>query len=207
MKNLEGRELFGIKLGKNCKMEKDSWQDYFEVIDDDDDIEMLLKLKETFSNDFFDDGNEIEYNFYLEIYNGNIDGEEAGVWAHVYLMPKLKYIHESVYKSLVSEYNGCPKDEWIESDILRETQCPLLINKEINIDFSDTWYHPEMDKLLETATQVLPFINRIIGFYMDKYINRIGTTNWDCLESLMDGSDWTHQAIERFKEANQYDSN
>ena len=43
MKNLEGRELFGIKLGKNCKMEKDSWQDYFEVIDDDDDMEMLLK--------------------------------------------------------------------------------------------------------------------------------------------------------------------
>ena len=138
MKNLEGRQLFGIALGENCKMEKDSWRDYFEVVEDYDDEEMLLKLKETFSNDFYDDGNEIEYNFYLEFYNGNAYGENAGVWAHVYLIPKLKYIHESVYKDLVSEYNGRPEDEWIERVILRKTQCPLLINEEINIDFSDT---------------------------------------------------------------------
>ena len=43
MKNLEGRELFGIKLGENCKMEKDSQQDYFEVIDDDDDVDFIVQ--------------------------------------------------------------------------------------------------------------------------------------------------------------------
>ena len=173
MKNLEGKTLFGITLGKNCKMEKDSWKDYFEVLEDYDDQEMLLKFKETFINDFYDNNDKIEYNFYLEFYNGNIYGENAGNWVHVYLVPKLKHIYKSIYKDIVSEYNGEPKDEWIERDVLRETQCPLLMNEKINIDFSDTWYPPEMDELLETATIVLPFINRTIGFYMDKHIHPI----------------------------------
>lgn len=200
MKNLEGKTLFGITLGRNCWMEKDSWKDYFEVLEDYDDQEMLLKFKETFINDFYDNNDKIEYNFYLEFYNGNIYGENAGNWVHVYLVPKLRHIHKSIYKDIVSEYNGKPKEEWIKKDILRETQCPLLINEKINIDFSDTWYPPEMDELLETLTGVLPSINSLIGFYMDKRINRIGTTNWDCLKSLLDGSDWTHHVIDRWNE-------
>ena len=200
MKNLEGKTLFGITLGENCKMEKDSWKDYFEILEDYDDQEMLLKFKETFINDFYGNGNEIEYNFYLQFYDGDAYGENVGSWAQLYLIPKLKYIHKSIYNDIISEYNGTPEDEWIERDILRETQCPLLINEKIDIDFSDTWYPPEMDELLEIATIVLSFINRTIGFYMDKHINRIGTTNWDCLKSLLDGSDWTHHAIDRWQE-------
>lgn len=199
MKNLEGKTLFGMTLGKNCFMEKDSWKDYFDIVEDYDETELILKFKQEFSNDFFDEGNEIKYHYYLEVYNGNIY-DEAGVWFEIYLIPKIEHVHKNNLEELYEDYDTPPKDEWLELDLLRNTQCPLIINKEIEIDLNEEWYPPKMVDILETMTNIIPFINQMIGFYMDRHINPIGTTNWDCLKSLMDGSDWTHWALDRYRE-------
>lgn len=151
MKDLKNKELFGIKLGEGCKMDQNSWKDYFDIVQDYDDEQCLLRFKETFSNDFYDNGTEIQYNFYLEVYDGNVYND-AGVWCTIYLVPKLEHVYEKHYKNLLDNYNDIPENEWIERDLIYEAICPILIREEIkNIKFTVGDVQIQLDDQYEDA--------------------------------------------------------
>ena len=195
MKNLDGRKLFGIVLKENNFMEKESYKDFFEEIWNDDE-ELCLKFNEKFSNYFIEDGKEISYHFYLNF----LGNEEVGYVLELNMMPTLDFISTNKLKEIAEDYN-IPIRELIEYDVLSNNWTPLLASENIEFDIiSDlSWYSEGIIDLIETSTSVIPNINNLIGFYMDKSVNMIGTTNWDLLRDLLFNEDPIKNTFSRFK--------
>lgn len=195
MKNLDGRELFGITLKENHFMEKESYKDYFEELWYDDE-NLLLKFKEKFSCNFFEDDKPIDYHFYLN-FMGN---EEIGYVVELNMMPTLSYISTNKLLETAKDYNVSIKD-LNDYDIFTDCWVPVLCyqNIEFEIIEDSTWYTNGIIEILETATAVIPCINRLIGFYMDRTVNRIGTSNWDLLNDLLFDEDAINTTIKRIK--------
>lgn len=195
MKNLDGRKLFGIVLKENNFMEKESYKDYFEEIWNDDE-QLCLKFKEKFSNDFFEDGKDISYHFYLNF----LGNEEVGYILELNMMPTLDHISTNKLKKIADDYN-IPIRELNEYDVLSNSWIPLLTSENIDFDIiSDlSWYSDGIIDLIETSTSVIPNINNFLGFYMDRAVNMIDTTNWDLLKGLLFDEDPIKNTFSRFK--------
>lgn len=195
MTKLDGRELFGITLKENNFMEKESYKDYFEELWYDDE-QLLLKFKEKFSYDFFENDKPIYYHFYLN-FMGN---KEVGFLVELNMMPTLDCVSTKKLLETAESYN-IPIRELNDYDIFNEYWIPILHHQ--NIDFEiiedSTWYTNGIIEILETATAVIPHIDRLLGFYMDKPINGIGTTNWDLLKDLLFDKDPLKESIKRIK--------
>ena len=195
MKNLDERELFGIKLTKNNFMEKESYKDYFEELWYDDE-NLILKFKEKFSCDFFGDEKPIEYHFYLNF----MGDEEIGYVVELNMLPTLSCVSTNKLLETAKSYN-VPIRELNDYDIFTDCWVPILCHQNIEFEIIEgsTWYTNEIIEILETATAVIPCINRMIGFYMDRTINGIGTTNWDLLNELLFDKDAINTTIKRIK--------
>jgi hypothetical protein len=195
MKDLNGRTLFGITLKEGNVMDKESYKDYFEEIVYDDET-LLLKFKEEFEEDFWDEGKPIKYHMFLN-FCGN---EEFGYSVQLLMLPTLDFICKDIIQELADDY-AIPREHITERDIIENEIVPILEGKALDFSIDNDWYTDDMIELLETATAVIPFINRIIGFNLDRAINMIGTTNWDCLKGLLYGSDPIRETMNRYKEA------
>lgn len=195
MKNLDGRELFGITLKENHFMTKESYKDYFEELWYDDE-NLLLKFKEKFSCDFFGEEKPIDYHFYLNFIGNN----EIGYCVGLNMMPTLGCVSTNKLLEIAKDYN-VPIRELNDYDVFTNCLIPILYQQNIDFEITEgsTWYTNEIIELLETATAVIPNINRLIGFYMDKTINAIGTTNWDLLEDLLYNEDPFRKSLNRIK--------
>lgn len=195
MLNLDGKELFGIVLKENNFMEKESYKDYFEEMWYDDE-NLILKFKEKFSCDFFENDNPINYHFYLN-FMGN---EEVGYLVALNMMPTLSCISTNKLVETAKDYN-VPIRKLNDYDILTNHWIPILCQQDIDFEIIEdlTWYTNGIIDILETATAVIPIVNNLIGFYMDKTVNRIGTTNWDLLKELLFDEDAMKKTIERIK--------
>lgn len=194
MKDLNGRTLFGITLKEGNIMDKESYKDYFEEIVYDDET-LLLKFKEEFEYDFWDEGKPIKYHIFLN-FCGN---EEVGYCAEMLMLPALNFISVDIIQKLADDY-AIPKEHITERDIIENEMVPILERKALNFTIDGDWYIDDVIELLETATAVIPFTNRMIGFNLDRAVNMIGTTNWDLLNGLLDGSDPIRKALDRYKE-------
>jgi hypothetical protein len=195
MLNLDGRELFGITLKENHFMEKENYKDYFEELWYDDE-NLLLKFKEKFSCDFFGDDKPIDYHFYLN-FMGN---EEVGYVVELNMIPTLSCISTNKLLETAKDYN-VPIRELNDYDIFTNHWIPILCYQNIDFEIIEdiTWYTNGIIEILETATAVIPNINRLIGFYMDRTINGIGTTNWDLLKDLLFDNDAIETTLKRIK--------
>ena len=195
MKDLNGRTLFGVTLKEGNVMDKESYKDYFEEIVYDDET-LLLKFKEEFEEDFWDEDKPIKYHMFLN-FCGN---EEVGYHAQLLMLPTLDFIFKDIIQGLADDYD-IPVEHITERDIIENQIVPILESKVLDFSIDNDWYTDDMMELLETATAVIPFTNRMIGFNLDRAINMIGTTNWDCLKGLLDGSDPIRETMNRYKEA------
>lgn len=195
MKNLDGRTLFSTTLTSGNIMNKESYKDYFEEIVYDDE-NLLLKFKEEFENDFWDNGKPIKYHMFLNL----VGYEDVGYSIQLLMLPAINFISDSIINELADLYD-VPRECITERDIMEDKIVPILANEALDISIEGTWYTDEVIEILETATAVIPFTNNLIGFNLDRCINRIGTTNWDCLEGLLEGFDPINKTIRNFKEA------
>ena len=196
MKNLDGRSLFGWTLKQGNIMQKESYKDYFEELEYYDE-NLLLKFKEEFENDFWDEGKPIKYHMLLNL-QGN---EECGYGVYLYMMPTMEYISKEIIQEIAGLYD-IPIPDINERDILDNKIVPILDKQELEVSIEGDWYTDDVVELLETATSVIPQIDRMIGFNLDRTINMIGTTNWDCLKGLLEGFDPIERTIHNFKEDN-----
>ena len=57
----------------------------------------------------------------------------------------------------------------------------------------------KVDYLIKSAMAISPCISRLIGFELDKTINRIGNTGWDYLSGYCEDKDIIKTAINRYK--------
>ena len=57
----------------------------------------------------------------------------------------------------------------------------------------------KLDTIIKTAMSVAGAYSGLIGFYLDKQVNRIGNTGWDFLAEYCNDLDIVKAAIDRFK--------
>lgn len=63
----------------------------------------------------------------------------------------------------------------------------------------------EKEDILDLIASVIPTIDAFFGFYMDRCINRIGTTGWDMIESWVSGTDPYTAPFDRWKKRQEED--
>jgi len=55
-------------------------------------------------------------------------------------------------------------------------------------------------ELKEKARKQAPSIEALIGFYLDKPVNKVGSTGWDILKDALTNESWMDAGLERAKE-------
>lgn len=169
MKALDGRELFGVKLVDGNKL-KDDLKNLF-LADYDIDDEVVYKFNKEFECDFFGNDKPIKYNFYLHIIDmREYDEEDYRPSVTLTLLPRMDFINKKLIDHILEDYYGDFANilNLRYKDIVDEA-CPCIIAEQ-RLDFPKDWKWEEntFDELLETASAVIPMINNLLGFYMDR---------------------------------------
>ena len=99
------------------------------------------------------------------------------------------------HKQDVISYLGIPPEKWKDEDVrawgIKEygLGIPLWNDSGDDID--------ELSK--EADEQAIP-ISSTIGFYLDKSVNRLGSTGWDMLRDALNNESWVDAGLRRAKE-------
>lgn len=57
----------------------------------------------------------------------------------------------------------------------------------------------EVDRKLESVANIYKTVNSLRGFYLDRYVNRIGSTGWDLLHDYINGVDFVSATLGRYR--------
>lgn len=179
-------KLFDVTVNEN---EKRNWKDFWDIEYETDD-KIILISKESFhiEKNTCDYGDyEFDYHLVLKIEDNYeiLDADEFEtdykIRLELYLIPDYNYIN----KKILNKY-GISK-EYFYLDILQNLNAPILANDTKNISFEPVMFSnlKELSNILDYSEVVINIINNLQGFYMDCCKNKIGTTNWDLLHSLL----------------------
>jgi len=120
--------------------------------------------------------------------------------SELYIVPRLEYISQEI-KDKVFDSMGF--DESVK-EYGKEFAQLEFINYGLGIRLAGGMdnYATEKEAIDAMKEHVLP-ISGLIGFYMDKPWNRIGTTGWDTLSELVSNVDQFKASMDRIKETAQ----
>ena len=178
-----------------------NWKDYWELVYSTDD-QMLFVSKELYNYNAPEENRMFDFNLVLELQILELDSSDEDNWeliSNLYLVPTIKNIHSSIKEDILKEYNNINnEDEILLPDLLWATQFPVLHSECPKLEF-DTFdeNNEEISKYLLSASIVAETTERIRAMYLDKVMNRIGTTNWDLLDGVLHGIDPFKQSLER----------
>lgn len=169
------------------------WKNIWKMQTNTDD-EMILKSIETYHHE--EDGMNFTYHLVLILSILELDEGEI-LYSQLKLIPNVKYLFSEKIESLIKEFN-ISENELLIQDLMIEFEFPILEKEEVNINFEDfSENNPEIQSYLLSAGIVAECINSMRGFYMDRQVNKIGTTNWDLLKSCIYGIDPFKAGLER----------
>lgn len=184
--------VFGCTPQKHTRTD---WKEYWDLVYDTDD-QMLFISKELYKYDFPEENRIFNYNMVLELQIVETDDENI-LTSVLYLVPTMQYIHNSIKEEVMKSY-CCKEEDIYLIDLLYEYQFPILAQEtpcfELKI-FDEN--NDEMSKWLLSASIASEVIGTMLGFSLDKVVNRIGTTNWDLLDGALFGIDPFKQSLDR----------
>ena len=179
-------EIFGWSTDQRFE----NWSDKFELVYDNDD-ETLYQSKETFHHDE-DDGFRFDYKYCVKFVDcREYEGKGIGYELLLTVMPKS--LHKSHIEKLCKDYDITP-DRIEIRDVIDEVSAIVRFG----YDLCDEW--DEVDDILLRIAHVFEFMDRMRGFYIDKYWNVIGSTGWDTLSHATKGTDLFQPAFDRYHE-------
>jgi hypothetical protein len=83
------------------------------------------------------------------------------------------------------------------ADIIENTFPIIFAGEKINIQ-PDGWTEQcDITDKCSTISALLHGMDALRGFYLDRYVNRIGTTGWDCVRQCVCGTDPFRAALNR----------
>lgn len=171
------------------KHNRTNWKDYWEIEWTTDD-EIIFKSKEKYKYDFEEDDMKFDYHLILHLEILEIEELNNQIYVTLYLVPTAEYLNPKKVQQVCQDYDV--KSHMIDFDMMSsEFMFPMLAQEVINIDNIQEF--SEKDKYIEqyllSASIAVELIERMLGFYMDKTINQLGTTNWDLLQSCLEDVD------------------
>lgn len=185
----------------NCqpiKNKRTDWKDYWDLVYANDD-EICLKSKEIYEYNYSDKFGYFKYNLVLMLmYSEQID--EELIFSNLLLIPTKDYIYKKTLKKVAKSYD-IPIDEIGIRDLFTECIFPILDNEILDVNIIKTFSEndEEISKYLLSASIVAEYKNNMLGFDMDKLYNSLGSTNWDILFAVLNGTDPFAPAFERIE--------
>lgn len=186
----------------------------FDILYDDDDGEMKLITKETYSTEADEDIPAFKYKYILNCMDMKAFGsEENSIVVQCLMCPLLEYIN----KKVLSDISNDGDLDYYFSDAATCGILPNMGDEYINYDpeqipedengnrWYDYYYHLTDNKdfvhVLNVAATMIDDMNDLRGWRMDRVWNRIGSTGWDSLRHLLLGEDWIKKSINRILES------
>lgn len=180
------------------KHNRTNWKEYWEIewITDD---EIIFKSKEKYKYDFEEDSMKFDYHLILKLEIIEVENQNEKIYSNLYLVPTAEYLNPKKIQQVCKDYDVKPN--MIDFDMIsNEFIFPILGQEAIDIaniqEFSEKDEY--IEKYLLSASISSEHINMMLGFYMDKIMNMIGTTNWDLLHSCLENIDPFKLALDRW---------
>lgn len=178
-------DIFGIETEQRIF----DWREKFSLVYENDDA-VLYESIETFHHDE-DDGFVFDYKFCVLVADYSEVTEDGGVGYQLLMAVMPDSLHES-FRKKVYDSIGCG-------------EVPLEIRDMVDggaaVSFGDGMCYSwnEVDSVVTKIANVFECMNRLRGFWLDRYWNRIGSTGWDTLDHVVNGKDLFKPAFERYE--------
>jgi len=125
------------------------------------------------------------------------DDEKNPFLSELYIVPQLEFITQE-NKDKVFEFSGF--DKKFEKEDMHYAQLEFIsYGLGIRLSGGMDSYATKQEAIDAMKNDVLG-ISTLIGFFMDKNWNRIGTTGWDTLNELVHNLDQFNESMNRIKE-------
>lgn len=184
-------EIFGIKTDNDEK----KFNDEFEIIADYD-SETYYQSKQTYQ--FRDNELNFDYKFVVEVYDiHEMTGKEVDEYSvSLLLVPTLNSLNPQK-KQNVLDQSCIDEDEATMYDIV-SYGIRVTLGAETIKQNGKYWDECEpLQEALNAIANVYDTVNSLLGFYLDKYVNRIGNDGWDLLQDFINGVDFIKARLNR----------
>lgn len=180
------KTIFGI----TPNFEINPWKESLELVEDFD-TQVYYQTKETFSHE--EEGLTFKYKFAVSAEClGEYEKEfEGKVSYRLYLVLMPESISEKMLGSIKS---SCDIEEPNVCDFIQYGAAVPLANEILELDFENIELN---DEIVSLISAIIPTINSLRGFFLDKSINMIGTTGWDLIDSFINDTDPYQKSLER----------
>lgn len=171
MENKDKKSFGGITPGQV----EDASKSFDCILDDSEHIELLSKTEYHHVED-----DELTFDFRYLI-TANLCGDENGNdkwYVTLYLVPSPQSLCKEKADS-VCDCCGVDMSELNHSDI-NDYGCSVNVATE-------TTSEQDPQHLIDLASSIVPMVNAIRGFILDKRVNFAGTTGWDVLQNAING--------------------
>lgn len=160
-----------------------NYEDLFDVILDDSES-FLAVSKETFKHDEEENNRAFEYKYIIEaVYC-------EGSWFYsLEFVINPKDMHESIRAKICDSCDV--DDENVAFENAHYYGCTIPMGTE-RVDGEELSYD-----VINGIASVFEIIDRLRGFYLDKYQNRIGNTGWDYIDEFVNGNNAFEKVLKR----------
>ena len=188
------------------------WEEKFEE-EYNDDGELILVSKETFTNEEDEDLPAFEYKYVIRCWDlPRYGSDDNSISVELFMAPLPKYYNKETLNKLIKYFGyESAEDIWFGECI---DECSVKIADEyISYDendkegFYDVLDNNEVVNTLNAIASVLNEIDTFKAFKLDAAWNFIGTTGWDTLRETLLGEDRIMASINRYKKGDKNESN
>lgn len=186
-------KIFGIETDHDVYKVDDK----FECIDLDETL--FYQSKEVFQHRE-DDVLNFDYKYYIEVIDWDAcTGEEKGVYmVNFGIVPMFESLNDEKKSSVIS-CCGC-EDTTPDVYDVHSYGCSVPLGN-VEIEHHGMTYDEceELQTTLNGIANVFETIDRLRGFFLDRHVNRIGSTGWDLLNDYINGVNFVRATLDRYK--------
>ena len=187
-------EIFNIKF-----TDRKSWKDDFNRSYDD----YTVFSKKTYEHR--EEGLNFDYKYaisVIDMFDRTWDSDCEGRYdVELYLIPVQKSLNREVLEA-TARMTGC--EDSFDPDKPEDIPLNDLLDAgnavRVGYQSFNGLTEESIDELMDLAASVVPCIDALRGFYLDKRQNAIGTTGWDMLNEFVgDGTSFVERSMARWK--------
>ena len=188
-------EIFGISTNDDTNAFEDKFEELIDL-----DSELYYQSQETFKHDV-DDDLYFEYKYVVEIYDmDELTGEDTGDYSvSLLLVPTFESLCKEKREGVL-DCTGVDEDSVTLYDVISYGISVPLGNVSVKHNGKSMDKCEGLQEKLRAIANVFESIDGLRGFYLDRYVNRIGTTGWDLLHDYVNGKDFIKATLDRYKD-------
>ena len=148
---------------------------------------------------------EVELHIYIEDLDMGEYGEDTGHYISIGVIPSYNSLSDDNKNNIISQFMPEDQKAMLEDpfsllfDNFLYGFHVMLHNEHIPFNEDEDKMLSEVEYKINSAMATHNAVEGLIGFDLDKYVNRIGNTGWDFLEDFCSDKDLITTALARFE--------